>query len=175
MAGVGSVEEKGRGPIKGTPASQFRNEHKFLKQCTHPHPGVQKPPSQCGKVLPILQVRALDHQTQMHHQHRNLVIKSSVKMSKEKIRHGKKSNVSTGMTTPRSHGFTSHGVIVDWAREFEDPCRWISACRDPFCKLLGPSHRVSCCSVLQINEKSYFTYTVSEGHYLQYENVAVRP
>ena len=40
---------------------------------------------------------------------------------------------------------------------------------------MSDSRRVSCFSMPQINEKSYFTYTASEGHYLRYEYVAVRP
>ena len=140
--------------------------YKSSSVLTPQHPGMQKPPSQCGKVLPILQVRALGHWTQKHHQHHDLTIKPSVKMNKEKTWPGKKSRNDTPLW--HSHGITSHGVIKDSTREFKDPCRGISACLDPFCKLLGPSQacRVSCCSMLQINGKSYFTYTVSEGHYL---------
>jgi len=36
---------------------------------------MQKPPSECGKVLPILQVRAPGHRTRTHRRHHDLVIK----------------------------------------------------------------------------------------------------
>ena len=68
----------------------------------------------------------------------------------------KSSNVSTATTG----SLLSRGVITDSTR---DLCRGISACQDPFCKLLEPSRRFSCCSMLQINEKFYFTYMASEG------------
>ena len=67
---------------------------------------------------------------------------------------GKKNdNVSTGITHQHHdvHGLSSRGVITDSTR---DPCREISTCRNRSRPIL----QVSCCSMLQINEKCYFTY-----------------